>query len=57
LSNLVDFEKEPSILHSKCVSVSLSTLAKLVAKLAMLAVSSIVWNMESSLMVKCHQTR
>ena len=39
------------------VNVSQSMLAKLVSKLVMPVGNYTVWNMESNLMVKCHQTK
>merc|ERR1711874_481178 len=49
-------EKNPKY-QEKCVNVSQFMSAKPVAKLVMLVGNSTVLNMESSLMVKCLQTR
>merc|ERR1712071_286016 len=43
--------------QSTCVNVSLSTSVKLVSRSVMPAGSCIAWNMESNLMVRCHQTK
>merc|ERR1712088_587787 len=56
LNLFYSIEKNPKY-QEKCVNVSQFMSAKPVAKLVMLVGNSTVLNMESSLMVKCLQTR